>query len=62
MVEITTLAKLLEIPGIEPETAALINAKLRELIGKIEPPKPIEEAQKKQLVSLLAEWTGEGGE
>lgn len=62
MVEITTLAKLLEIPGIEPETAKLINAKLRELIGKIEPPKPIEEAQKKQLVSLLAEWTGEGGE
>lgn len=34
MDEITRLAKLLEIPGIEPETAALINAKLRELIGK----------------------------
>lgn len=57
MVEITTLAKLLEIPGIEPETAQLINAKLRELIGKVEPPERLTaDEQKQEVQSILAEY------
>lgn len=59
MDEITRLAKLLKITGIEPETAQLINAKLRELIGKVEAPKPLTEAQKESVMSLMSEWMGE---
>lgn len=68
MVEITQLAKLLEIPGIDAETAQLINAKLRELIGKVEPPKPkppLSEAQQQEVITTMAEWiegVKQGGE
>jgi len=56
MDKITQLAKLLEITGIEPETAALINVKIREALNAPEPradPKAISALQ-----DLIAEWTG----
>lgn len=57
MVDVKELGELLKLPDLEAETKALINAKMRELIGDLRVPT---EAEKQVAASLLHEWT-EGG-
>ncbi|MFD1136744.1 hypothetical protein [Paenibacillus urinalis] len=52
--EITKLGELLKLPDLEEETKALINAKMREMIGDI---KPIPPEFKEQAMNILSLWT-----
>ncbi|MFD1776658.1 hypothetical protein [Paenibacillus rhizophilus] len=55
MVDVKELGDLLKLPNLEESTIALINEKMRVLIGEV---KPLTPAQKQDIESVVAEWLG----
>lgn len=53
MVDVKELGELLKLPDLEAETKALINAKMRELIGDI---RPLTGAEKQEVESIMQEY------
>ena len=53
MVDVKELGELLKLPDLEAETKALINAKMRELIGDI---RPLTGAEKQEVMSVMHEY------
>lgn len=62
--EITRLGELLKLPDLEEETKALINAKMRELIGETKVMTPGEkEVVMQQMTNVMDKWlNGDGKE